>query len=374
MNGQSMVQLPGWVPEGARRYLAHTEAGQAIRDLARRSGCHASTVLRQIRRIEMRRDDPLVDAALTALAATHFPPADTGASTKDQPLMTGPNPDPDATPDMTTLEREGLRILRRLGESGAVLAVAEGMEKAVVVRDVTATGGGTRTAVVDTAIAQAMALQDWIGCDNPGRVSRYRITAAGRAALGRFLARAENRARAEKDTGFAEAPAGFALKPGAESAGDGDENPRRLRYSAAESPLMLLARRRDRDGQPFLGDDLVRAGERLREDFELAQMGPRVTQDWDRFLTGGGGGGARAGGGGIGGPAAARDRVARALADLGPGLSDMALRCCCYLEGLELAEKRMGWSARSGKIVLRIALQRLRRHYDGGSPADQMIG
>ena len=42
----------------------------------------------------------------------------------------------------------------------------------------------------------------------------------------------------------------------------------------------------------------------------------------------------------------------------------MVLRCCCYLEGLEVAEKRMGWSARSGKVVLRIALQRLRRHYD----------
>ena len=49
---------------------------------------------------------------------------------------------------------------------------------------------------------------------------------------------------------------------------------------------------------------------------------------------------------------------------LGPGLGDMALRCCCYLEGLEAAEKRLGWSARSGKIVLRIALQRLRRHYE----------
>jgi hypothetical protein len=372
MDGRSAAQLPGWVPMGARRYLAHTETGQAIRDLARGAGCHASTVLRQIRRIEMRRDDPLVDAALLALAATHFPHATAGPRTKDMPPMTAPNPDPDATPDSATLEREGLRILRRLGETGAVLAVAEGMEKAVVVRDGGAAGAaGTRTAVVDAAIAQAMALQDWISCDSPGKISRYRITAAGRAALGRFLARAENRARAEKDTGFAEAPAGFAARVAVTDTGD--DQPRRLRYNASESPLMLLARRRDRDGQPFLGDDLVRAGERLREDFELAQMGARVTQDWDRFLTGGASGGPRSGPGG-GGPAAARDRVARVLADLGPGLSDVALRCCCYLEGLEQAEKRMGWSARSGKIVLRIALQRLKRHYDGGSVADQMIG
>jgi len=61
---------------------------------------------------------------------------------------------------------------------------------------------------------------------------------------------------------------------------------------------------------------------------------------------------------------AARERVSEALRDLGPGLGDIALRCCCYLEGMEAAEKRMGWSARSGKIVLRIALQRLKRHYE----------
>ena len=65
-------------------------------------------------------------------------------------------------------------------------------------------------------------------------------------------------------------------------------------------------------------------------------------------------------------------RVAAALRDLGPGLGDVALRVCCHLEGLEVAEKRMGWAARSGKIVLRIALMRLKRHYEetygGASP------
>jgi hypothetical protein len=127
--------------------------------------------------------------------------------------------------------------------------------------------------------------------------------------------------------------------------------------------VAALGRRRDKDGKAFLDHDLVEAAERLREDFELAQMGPRVAQNWDRFLTGGDRGGLRSDAGLAEGPRAARDRVAAALRDLGPGLGDMVLRCCCFLEGLEAAEKRMGWSARSGKIVLRIALQRLKRHY-----------
>ncbi|WP_260348610.1 helix-turn-helix domain-containing protein, partial [Alloyangia mangrovi] len=61
--------LPAWVPEIARLYLAHTEDGEGIRALARSAGCHASTVLRQVRRMETLRDDPLVDEALRRLGA-----------------------------------------------------------------------------------------------------------------------------------------------------------------------------------------------------------------------------------------------------------------------------------------------------------------
>ena len=64
-----------------------------------------------------------------------------------------------------------------------------------------------------------------------------------------------------------------------------------------------------------------------------------------------------------------------ALDALGPGLADVALRCCCYLEGVAKAETRMGWSARSGKVVLRIALMQLHRHYeDTTGPGGGLIG
>ncbi|MFU8864104.1 MAG: DUF6456 domain-containing protein [Rhodobacterales bacterium] len=378
---------PAWVPQDALRYLAHTEAGLPIRMLARRAGCHASTVLRQIRRLENRRDDILVDEALRRLGQLHFPPVvpqDAASGTAGRPSRkqqtedismqidavpsgTTQGPLPVAPPSTEMLRTEARRVLRRLAEPGAVLAVAADMDKAVVVREDTA-GAATRTAVVDSAVAQAMALKEWISCDMPGRVSRYRITGTGRAALAGLLADAENHAR----QGLAEDPAGFA---GTGQSGHAPSTPRRrMRYCAVETPLLALARRRDKTGQPFLADELVTAGERLREDFELSQMGPKLAQNWEGFLTGGVQGGRMTGDSMAQGPAAARARVTSALRDLGPGLADVALRCCCYLEGLETAERRMGWSARSGKIVLRIALQRLRRHYDGLGQAGGMIG
>lgn len=371
--------LPRWLPTSACHYLEHTEMGHSIREIARRSQCHPSTVLRQVRRWEGLRDDILIDEALRKQGQRIGRAAALNKRKDTKTMATNPGVE-SMEIDPERFAQDALRILRRMTEPGAVLAVASDMDKGVVVRDVDC-GTTTRTAVVDRPMAQALAMKDWISCSEPGRVARYRITSQGRTALSRMIAEAENAARVEAQ-GFAEAQAPFSagreVRPtagGAERSRGAPARPKgqRQRFMMGESPLTALARRRDKDGVPFLEHDLVAAGERLREDFELSQMGARVTQNWEGFLTGGIDRGFGAGAS-YGGSQEASDRVAAALSDLGPGLGDVVLRCCCYLEGLEQTEKSMGWSARSGKIVLRIALQRLKRHYENMGDQGGMIG
>jgi hypothetical protein len=353
--------LAGWLSEPARQYLAHTAAGQSLRQIARETGAAPSTICRRVRRIEARRDDPLLDEALSLLGAQAAQRPQTQCQAEEPNTMTAPFRAPQG--DEGTIAREARRILRRLCETDAVLAVAQDLDRAVVLRP-GPDGEQTRTAVVDRTVAQAFAIKDWIICLKPGRIARYTITAAGKAALRRLLD--EDRRRRQEALGFAEAATPFQAQHavwGAAQVAEGGQT-RKLRVNLAESPLVVLGRRKGPDGQPFLSRALVQAGERLREDFERAQMGPRVGQNWDRFLTGGDRGGFLNDSGLAEGPREARRRVSDALDDLGPGLSDVVLRVCCFLEGMESAEKRLGWSARSGKIVLKIGLERLLAHYE----------
>ncbi len=342
-------RFPVWVPNAACNYLAHTQKGLSIRAVARENACHPSTVLRQVRRFEGRRDDPLIDAALDALSDQVGPEETTKNWGSKEMILQRKQDRTDPNEELTQrrIDQEAKRILRRLCEPGAVLAVAREMETAVVVR---AAGHDDqlRTAVVDREIAQAMALKDWITCPDPeNRVARYFITNTGRAALRRLTAEDENRAQGlGHSRGDPEAEAAWDL-----DAIDGGSR-RTRRYHGTESPLIGLARRKDRDGSPFLDRALVVVGERLREDFELAQLSGDPITKWEDIM-------------GEEEPVDdARKRVRAALGDLGPGLGDIVLQCCCFLEGLEQTEKSMGWSARSGKIVLRIALERLQRHYE----------
>jgi hypothetical protein len=277
-------RLPDWLPEHVRLYLDHTAQGVPIRELARREGLHPSTVLRRVRRFEARREDPLVDAALGALDSPSGAAGSDDPDRKDASPMTALARPAAIVPDEATVLHEARRILRRLCEPGAILAIAPDLDRAAVIREMP-DGSSARTAVTDRAVAQAFALRDWIACRRPGRVAAYTITGPGRAALRRMLA------EVSEDGRLAEAPTPFAdqhRNTATRTVREPGEAPRQVRVVLSESPVAVLARRREKDGRPFLSADLVAAAERLYEDFELAQTGPRVAQNWDRFLTGGG--------------------------------------------------------------------------------------
>ena len=129
---------------------------------------------------------------------------------------------------------------------------------------------------------------------------------------------------------------------------------RSVSVNLAESPLGWLRARGLVDARQH------EAGERLRADYETAALGPRVTMAWDGAPIGGGGAAALD-------PTlaqvAAKRRFEGALAALGGGLKDVAWRVICAGEGLPAAEKGLGWPARSGRLVLTLALDRLADHY-----------
>ena len=129
---------------------------------------------------------------------------------------------------------------------------------------------------------------------------------------------------------------------------------RSVTVNIAESPLSWL------HAHGHLEERLFDAGERLRADYEYAQLGPSVTMRWDpvrskstgdqgltqteRQLT-------------------ARQRFHDALSHAGKGLEDILWRVVCAGESLPVAEKALQWPSRSGKLVLKLALDRVADFY-----------
>lgn len=134
----------------------------------------------------------------------------------------------------------------------------------------------------------------------------------------------------------------------------------------AESPLVWLASRKDKAGRPLISPIELMAGERLRRDYETAGFAGRTTMNWSAL----GGPNERriSTGGGIPADVAidARQRTQAALDALGPDLGAIAVDVCCLRAGLSGLETANGWPQRSGKIILRLALAALARHYGLG--------
>lgn len=122
--------------------------------------------------------------------------------------------------------------------------------------------------------------------------------------------------------------------------------------NAAESPLSLLARRGLVTATQF------EAGEKLRRDFTIAGLSPRMGVDYSTPISRGG---HRQGLTET--VVAARQRFNRAMTAAGPGLSDVLFDICCVLKGLEDCEKARGWPRAALRVVLLLALDRLAAHY-----------
>ena len=132
---------------------------------------------------------------------------------------------------------------------------------------------------------------------------------------------------------------------------------RSVTVNIAESPLGWLFSR------GFVTQRQFDAGERLRWDWERAQLAPRVTMLWDAAPV------ARSRGATSVQPDLsdaqidAKRRFDAAIACAGPGLADILWRVVCAGEGMRDAETALGWPARAGKLVLSFALDRVADYY-----------
>lgn len=243
------------------------------------------------------------------------------------------------------LEREATVLLKRLAARGCYLQSDEEGTCRTWGLMTSRNAHARPVSRHENRLIAAMLNNGWLQQEPPGRLA---LSTGGRAWL------AARGIRAGK-------PGNESAKPSAQAT-----------FNALESPLTWLAGRKGPDGKPLLTQPMIDAGERLRRDFEAAQLGQRVTAQWGASIMPGARGRSGTPDQGLNASEralAARQRVWRALEHAGPGLSSILLEVCCLASGLEAAERHLNWPKRSAKLVLVIALDRLAAHYGYGDPA-----
>ena len=248
------------------------------------------------------------------------------------------------------IDREAKRAFKRLAEPGShlrSLAVHLAPDRGWGVF-VKRNGFAKPVGTIDGKFVSAFLERDWLCAIDGGRVV---LTDAGRSWYRRQTAPDDPYRRQHQSL----AVRGIADRDGGKST---------VTVNNAESPLTWLRSRRDSQGNPLLTGAQFEAGERLRRDFERAQIRPHVTANWEAEVktprrSGGAGGNEQVSDAAI----AAKRRFHAALDAVGPELASVLVETCCLLNGLSVAERRLGWPQRSGKLVLHIALNGLARHY-----------
>jgi hypothetical protein len=240
-------------------------------------------------------------------------------------------------------ERDAVRLLRQLSVHGSrMIAAGDGRYRFA------GQGRRPRAAEPDPRTVAALRARGLIAADRDGALVP---TATGRTLVRRSLAGAEGYVAQHQERGTVVID-------------DPDLGSISVVVNHDESPLSWLRRRKGRDGRPLIDTAEFAAGERLRSDYARARILPRVTANWtatvaDKRRDGSAGGMAELTEAAL----AARRRVEKALDSVGPELSGLLVDFCCFLKGLEEVERERRWPARSAKVVLRLGLSSLARHY-----------
>ncbi len=242
-------------------------------------------------------------------------------------------------------DEKALRLLGRLTRrDGRLVRKARDRFSLLVTR----AGSPVREEAVDAELVSALIGRGLVVAGDDGEIG---ISAAGAAAVRRRL------------SGGTDPYAEQHQDRGPIMLDDPAFGRRRVTVNHDESPLAWLRRRKDASGRPMIDAGEFAAGERLRADYERAQLMPRVTANWMAAVAGK----RRSGENGIAdlteSALAARRRVEAALASLEPEMANLAVDFCCFLKGLERIEAERQWPARSAKVVLRLTLSALARHY-----------
>ena len=138
-------------------------------------------------------------------------------------------------------------VINLLEPKNAVLVMSENVEMAGIFL-ISSEYAPQKLGLVPRARAQSMIANGTLHCVSAGRLSRYVLAS-----------------NLQAQTECAEAPQAFQPRPNPAL----ETEP--VFKGSPETPLMTLARRRNKDGSYFLTRALVDAGNRFHDDFEIAQ-------------------------------------------------------------------------------------------------------
>ena len=250
------------------------------------------------------------------------------------------------------LEQEAARVFRRLNEAGSYIEKLGGYLDKRDEYGVFVTRNKHKKPVlkIQTNMFSGFVINDWL-TEIAG--NRWQISTQGAAWLRRRMA-ATDPYRTQHQLGGTK---NIEIEPNCT---------RKLKVNLTESPLGWLLHRKGSDGKSLLSQEQYDAGERLRVDFEKAQMSPSITSDITRPMTSSSSKRRHDAGKSVAmheTAIAAKERFFKALDAVGADLADVLIEVCCHLKGMDEAEKHLHLPQRSGKIVLAIALTRLGHHY-----------